>query len=197
MISNYRPVSNFSFLPKNLEKDISFQLSNFLLSNNFFPSLPYLALDPPTTETCLLKVSYDALLASDFSKLSLLLSLDFSSAFDTFDHSLYFSISTLFLIFLTSHFLGLLPIFLTVLPLFLLTLLFLLSLFLLVFHRNLFSDFFFLFSISVISLVLSNLSLFKVSFSLMTPRSSLFFLFLPFLLLLKGLAFVLVLSFLE
>ena len=38
IISNYRPLSNLSFLSKILEKAIYLQLSNFLLSNNLLPS---------------------------------------------------------------------------------------------------------------------------------------------------------------
>ena len=62
------------------------------------------------SETCFLKISNDALLASDSGKLSLLLSFDFSSAFDTFDYSLllqhlnsFFGISGSSIFLLTSY----------------------------------------------------------------------------------------------
>ena len=88
IISNYRPISNLCFLSKILEKAIYLQLSNFFFSNNLQPSTKFGFRPSHSTETCLLKISNDALLASDSGKLFLLLSLDFSSAFDTVDHSL-------------------------------------------------------------------------------------------------------------
>ena len=88
IISNYRPISNLSFLSKILEKAIYLQLSNFFLSYNLLPPTQSGFRPSHSTETCLLKNSNDALLAFDSGKLSLLLSLDFSSAFDTVDHSL-------------------------------------------------------------------------------------------------------------
>ena len=87
IISNYRPISNLSFLSEILEKTIYLKLSNFLLSNNLLPPTQSGFRPSHSTETCLLKISNDALLASDSGKLSLLLSLDFFSAFDTVDHS--------------------------------------------------------------------------------------------------------------
>ena len=196
IISNYRPISNHSFFSKILETAIYLQISNFLLSNKFLTPSQSGFQPSHSTETCLLKICDDAFLASDSGKLSFLLSLEFFSVLDTVDHSLLlqhlnssFGISA-------PHFLGLPPIFLTVPPLFFLTtLLLLFSLFLLVFLRNLFSGLFFLFYIPLIFLVSSNLFLFKVSFLLTTPISSLLFLFLPFLLLLKGLVFVFFLFF--
>ena len=88
IISNCRPISNLSFLSKILEKAIYLQLSKFLLSNNLFPSTQSGFRPSHSTETCLLKLSNDTLLASDSGKFSLLLSLDSSSAVDTVDHSL-------------------------------------------------------------------------------------------------------------
>ena len=188
IISNYRPFSNIFFLSKILEKAIYLQLSNFLLpstQSGFRPS--------HSTKTCFLKISNDALLASDSSKLSLLLSLDFSSAFDTVDHSLLlqhlnlsFGISGSSLSWLTSYLSN---------RSFTVSInnysSFLFSVFL-VFFRDLFLDPFFLFFIPLTSLVSSNLSFFKVCFLPTTPTSSLLFLFL---LLLKGLVSVYLLFF--
>ena len=109
----------------------------------------------------------------------------------------YCSISTPSLVFPTPHFPGLPPIFLTVPPIFLLRTLLLLSLFFLVFLRALFSGLFSLLFIPLISLVSSNLFLFKVSFLLITPISSLLFLSLYFLLLLTGLVSIFLLFFHE
>ena len=110
IISNYRLFTNLSFLSKILEKAIYLQLSNFLLSNNLLPSTQSGFRPSHSTETCLLKISNDALLASDSGKLSLLLSLGFSSAFDTVNHSLllqhlnsFFGISGSSLSWLTSY----------------------------------------------------------------------------------------------
>ena len=88
IISKYRPTSYLFFFSKILDKAIYLQLSNFLFSNNLLSPTQSGFRPSPSTETCLLKISNDALLAFDSGKLSLLLSLDFSSAFDTVDHSL-------------------------------------------------------------------------------------------------------------
>ena len=107
IISNYRPISNLSFLSKILEK---LQLSNFLFSNNLLPPTQSGFQPSHSAETCLLKISYDVFLAYDSGKLSLLLSLDSTSAFDNVDHSLLlqhlnssFGISGFSLLWLTSY----------------------------------------------------------------------------------------------
>ena len=73
---------------------------SFFEPNNLLPSTQSEFLPFHSTETSLLKIYNDSLHSWDKGKISLLLCLDFSSAFDTVDHSLliqqlatYFEIS--------------------------------------------------------------------------------------------------------
>ena len=86
--SSYRPVSNLSFISKVLEKVVFLQLDYFLNRFSLLPPTQSGFRRSHSTETALLKIYNDALLASDMGNLSILLCLDYSSAFDTVDHSL-------------------------------------------------------------------------------------------------------------
>ena len=189
-ISNYLPISNLSFLSKILEKAIYLQISNFLLSNNLLPPTQSVFRPFHSTETCLLKISNDTLLAFDSGKLSFLLSLNFSSAFDTVDHSLLlqhlnssFGISGFSLSWLTS------PLFNRSSTVSINNSSSLLSVSFGVLQGSVLGPLLFILYTSHLP------SLIEVSFFLMTPISSLFFLSLLFLLLLQGLLFVLLLFF--
>ena len=75
-LNNYRPVSNLCFIAKILEK-------------LFYPKfLPISTLTGHSTETALLKVVNDLFLSLNKGKISVLALLDFSSAFDTIDHTI-------------------------------------------------------------------------------------------------------------
>ena len=109
-LSSYRPISNLNFISKIIERIIHTRLSNHLKT---FPSLsPFQSAYRPfhSTETALLRIQNDLLLAMDNRKVSALILLDLSSAFDTIDHhillsrlSSYFGISGLALKLLTSY----------------------------------------------------------------------------------------------
>jgi len=87
-LSSYRPISNLNFLSKVLERAIYIRLLSHLST---FPSLPIFQLayrKYHSVETCLLKIHSDLLAAIDNQKVSALVLLDLSAAFDTVDHTI-------------------------------------------------------------------------------------------------------------
>lgn len=90
-LKNYRPVSNLPFLSKVLEKVVLSQLLSHLQSNNLSNPFQSAYRTGHSTETVLLRVVNDILTALDNDKLSVLLLLDLSAAFDTIDHDILLS----------------------------------------------------------------------------------------------------------
>ena len=89
VLKNYRPVSNLSFISKMLEKIVSSRLLDHIELNNLREPLQSAYKRHHGTETSLLKIQSDLLLAMDDHKASLVVFLDLSAAFDTivFDHT--------------------------------------------------------------------------------------------------------------
>ena len=90
-LSSYRPISNLNFISKILERIIHSRLSSHLST---FPSLAAFqsAYRPfHSTETALLRIQNDLLLAMNEQKVSALVLLDLSAAFDTIDHEILLS----------------------------------------------------------------------------------------------------------
>ena len=87
-LKSHCPVSNLSFISKIIEKIVLSQISADLNKNNLF-SLTQSAYRPKhSTETILLKIMNDLLLALDRGEASILTLLDLSAAFDTIDHNI-------------------------------------------------------------------------------------------------------------
>ena len=87
-LNNYRPVSNFCFIAKILEKLVLSQVSSYLNSHNLCNTCQSAYRPGHSTETALLKVVNDLFLSLNKGNISVLALLDFSSAFDTIDHPL-------------------------------------------------------------------------------------------------------------
>ena len=86
VLSSYRPISNLPFVSKVLERAVNERMSQHLQLNGLLPENQSAYRRSHSTETVLLKVTSDALIAADQGKLTLLGMLDLSAAFDCVDH---------------------------------------------------------------------------------------------------------------
>jgi len=109
-LSSYRPISNLAFLSKILERALHKRLSTHLSSFSSISPFQSAYRKFHSVETTLLKIQNDLLLSLDKKKVSALVLLDLSAAFDTVDHSLllsrlssYFGISGTALSILSSY----------------------------------------------------------------------------------------------
>jgi hypothetical protein len=84
---SYRPISNLSVLSKMMERLVSKQLVTYLKENNLLPDLQSAYKVNHSTETAVLKVLSDILLALDSGDIGMLMMLDLSAAFDSVDHA--------------------------------------------------------------------------------------------------------------
>ena len=89
-ISNFRPISNLSFLSKLLERAISRQMTAYLEGGSMLPRHQSAYRANHSTETAVLRVYSDLVTASDAGNISLLALLDLSAAFDTVDYDILF-----------------------------------------------------------------------------------------------------------
>ncbi len=91
VLSNCRPISKLPFLSKILEKILSTQLISFMNDNQIFEKFQSDFHSQHSTQTTLVQVSHDLLLAVDSGLFSVLLLLDLSSAFDIANHDVLIS----------------------------------------------------------------------------------------------------------
>ena len=87
-LKNFRPVSNLPYLSKLLERVVQTQLQQFLDEHNMMPTNQSAYRKFHSTETALLRLYNDLLVASDRGQVSGLCLLDLTAAFDTVDHQL-------------------------------------------------------------------------------------------------------------
>lgn len=86
--SNYRPISNLTFISKLLERCAHQQMNDYLQLHHLLPDQQSAYRRCHSTETAMLKVLSDAYLAADDGQTTLLGLLDLSAAFDTVDHQI-------------------------------------------------------------------------------------------------------------
>ena len=88
VFSNFRPISNLTFMSKLTEKVVASQLINHISSNGLDEILQSAYKQFHSTETALVKVFNDIILDVDRNRTVILLLLDLSAAFDTVDHTI-------------------------------------------------------------------------------------------------------------
>ena len=89
--SNYRPVSNLSFISKAIEKLVANQLISYINEYELNETFQSAYKQYHSTETALIRVHNDILSAIDNRRTVILLLLDLSAAFDTVDHAILLS----------------------------------------------------------------------------------------------------------
>jgi len=70
-MANYRPVSNLSFISKVVERAVAVQLNEYLVANNLLPRYQSAYRKNHSTETALLRVWSDILMAADKRQVTL------------------------------------------------------------------------------------------------------------------------------
>lgn len=89
---NYRPISNLTFLGKLVERVVLRRLNEHMKCNNLDIPEQSAYKKHHSTETILIKITNDLLLACDKRSATVLMMLDLSAAFDTVDHRKLLSI---------------------------------------------------------------------------------------------------------
>ena len=92
VLKNYRPVSNLTFLGKLIERVVLKRLNNHLNRNGLDCPEQFAYKKNHSTETLLIKVVNDVLIAADERSATVIMLLDLSAAFDTVDHNLLLKI---------------------------------------------------------------------------------------------------------
>ena len=90
-LSSYRPISSLPFLAKILERVVAMQLIGHVEGNVLYSPVQSAYRSHHSTETALLKIVNDVLLAVDKGDDVLLALFDMSTAFDTVEHSILIS----------------------------------------------------------------------------------------------------------
>ena len=85
---NYRPVSNLHYVSKLIERAVVNHLSKHSIDEFPLPMHQSAYRPSHSTETALVKVQSDILLNMDTNKISQLVMIDLSAAFDTVDHNI-------------------------------------------------------------------------------------------------------------
>src|SRR5271163_5009232 len=87
MMNSYRPISNLLYISKLLERCVAQQLNSYLVINAHHEVYQSDYRPHHSTETALLRVQNDILTGMGNKKVTLLVLLHLSAAFDTVDHT--------------------------------------------------------------------------------------------------------------
>jgi len=82
-LSNYRPISNLSFLSKLTERIVKDHITHHLSTNSMFNSFQSVYTKHHSTETTLIALHDDLIRAMDKQEVTSLTLLDLSATFDT------------------------------------------------------------------------------------------------------------------
>jgi len=85
-VSSYHPISNVPYISKLIERVVVSCLSHHMSTFNLLPAEQSAYRSFQTTESTLLSIHNNLVCAIDSGKVSLLVLLDLSAAFDTVDH---------------------------------------------------------------------------------------------------------------
>ena len=88
LLANLRPISNLQFASKLTERAVFCQIHDHLTINRLYPKAQSAYREHHSTETALLRVKNDILLNMNQQRVTLLVLLDLSAAFDTVDHTI-------------------------------------------------------------------------------------------------------------
>ena len=88
-LKNYRPVSNLAYVGKLIESVVVSQIDSHMSEHNMHQPLQSAYKQFHSVESALLKVTSDILMDIDDHKCVLLILLDLSAAFDTFEHEIF------------------------------------------------------------------------------------------------------------
>jgi hypothetical protein len=88
IMKNYRPVSNLTFVSKLIERGAGSQLVKHMREDGLFEVFQSAYSEGKSTETALLRVKNDILMAMDHQEVTVLIMLDLSAAFDTVNHTI-------------------------------------------------------------------------------------------------------------
>ena len=88
ILQHYKPVSNLPFIVKVLKKVVYTRIERHLVSNGLHEELQSAYRRSHSTETALLKGQSDILESLDNGRVTVLVMLHLSAAFDTLDHGI-------------------------------------------------------------------------------------------------------------
>lgn len=92
ILKNYRPVSNLPFISKIVERCVVGQLNDHLKQHSILPDFQSAYRAGYSTGTALVKVHNDIVRNIDDKRLTLMVLIDLSAAFDTVDHPILLNV---------------------------------------------------------------------------------------------------------